>query len=204
MIVLDIEASGVDFGKCGILQIGAIDLDNPKNFFLEECRLDEEDLILNPLFGKPVLEILGKTEKELRDKRKQSPKEMLINFFKWASKIKINNLICQNPQFDLAFIQTKARKYNLDIPFHYKALDLHSIAQFKYFEINNCFFEDKLKNRLGLGLTEILKFCGIEDERNVHNALEDAKLTAECFFRLIHGKNLFSCFEKFKIPDYLR
>ncbi len=66
-----------------------------------------------------------------------------------------------------------------------------------------------------MGLRNILKLCGIEDERRSvredkisregkpHNALEDAKLTAECFSRLVYGKNLFPEYAKFKIPGEL-
>ena len=43
MIALDIETSGGNPVKYGIWQIGAIELENPKNIFLEEARIDEED-----------------------------------------------------------------------------------------------------------------------------------------------------------------
>jgi len=36
-----------------------------------------------------------------------------------------------------------------------------------------------------------------------HNALEDAKLTAECFSRIVYGKNLFSEYNQFKMPLHL-
>jgi DNA polymerase III epsilon subunit-like protein len=85
MIILDIETSGIDKVRCGIWQIGAIDLSNPKEYFLQEGRIDEKDEIVNS-GEKPVLEVLGKTEEELRDKKKQSQKQLLINFFKWIEK----------------------------------------------------------------------------------------------------------------------
>ena len=62
MIALDIETSGGNPVKYGIWQIGAIELENPKNIFLEEARIDEEDEV-----QKESLLIAGKTEKELRD-----------------------------------------------------------------------------------------------------------------------------------------
>ena len=40
-------------------------------------------------------------------------------------------------------------------------------------------------------------------EGNPHNALEDSKLTAECFSRLLYGKNVFPKYSQFKIPRYL-
>ena len=54
-----------------------------------------------------------------------------------------------------------------------------------------------------MNLPNILKFCGILDNRNKHNALEDAKLTAECFSRLLNGKVLFNEYEKYPVPNYL-
>ena len=73
------------------------------------------------------------------------------------------------------------------------------------------------KDHSDMGLNNVLKFCGMEDPRRrighdgkrikegkAHNALEDAKLEAECFFRLIYGKNLLPEFKQFPIPDYLK
>ena len=41
-------------------------------------------------------------------------------------------------------------------------------------------------------------------EGTPHNALEDAKLAAECFTRLMDGKNLFPEYSQFKVPGELR
>jgi len=203
MIVLDIETSGLDFNKCGLWQIGAIDLDNPKNTFLEEARIDDEDVILNDLKAKKtVFEVIGKTEEELKDKSKQTQKELIENFFKWCKNIKIKNCLCQNPQFDLGFIWVKARKYGLEIPIHHRAFDLHSIASLKHFQLNNKFLIKG--DHSDMGLKNILSFCGIQDNRGVHNALEDCKLTAECFSRIVYGKNLSLEYIDFPIPNYLK
>ena len=75
MIVLDIETSGLDNVKCGIWQIGAIDLDTHEEF-LEEARINDEDLILDSKVAKPVLEVIGKKEENLRDNTKQSQKQI--------------------------------------------------------------------------------------------------------------------------------
>ena len=203
MIVMDIETSGVDFVKCGIWQIGAYDLESGEEF-LEESRIDDEDFVLDAKESlKTILEVTGKTEEQLRDSNKQSQKQMLENFFKWAKQRKIQACICQNPQFDLGFLFSKARKYSLEMGVHYKAFDLHSVAQVKYFEKHGKFDINFEKKRFGLGLKEILEFCGMQDNRKHHNALEDCKLEAECFSRLVYGRNLFSEFSKFKIPEYL-
>ena len=202
MISVDIECSGLDFDKCGIWQIGAVDLGTGEEF-LEESRIDDEDLVLVTSDSKKnVLEIIGKTEEELRDKNKQSQKEMIESFFNWVSKRKEDIFLCANPQFDIGFIWTKARKYNVPITFQFKAFDLHTLAQTKYFEVNDEFkFVD---GKSKMGLKNVCKFCGLEDNRGAHNGLEDARLTGECFYRLVYGKNLFKEFQDFEIPEYLK
>jgi DNA polymerase III epsilon subunit-like protein len=196
MIVVDIETSGLDFEHLGIWQIGAIELENPANSFLEEARIDDNDVI-NP----NSLKIIGKTEEELRDKTKRSQKELLSDFFEWAKKIEIKDCICQNPQFDWSLLYMKAMKYRLDFPFIHRAYDLHSIAQLKHFQLKGKFLIKK--NITDMGLSKILIFVGMLDTRKEHNALEDAKLTAECFSRIVYGKNLIDAYKDFTIPPYL-
>ena len=208
MIVVDIEASGVDMNGCGIWQIGALDLEDSSNTFLEEARLNDEDILNLDSKGKKTSpeELFGKTEGDLRDKEKQSEKELLVHFFNWCKKIKNNTLVAHNPQFDFAFIQLKAYKYNLKLPFDYKCFDTHSMAQMKYLGLKG---ELLMKtNDFGnivsdLGLRNILSFAGMKDNRKEHNALEDAKLTAEAFFRLVYGKNLLGEYANLEIPEYL-
>ena len=141
MIVVDIETSGLNYEKSGIWQIGAIELENPDNSFLEEGRIDDSDIV-NP----DSLKIIGKTEEELRDKTKKSQKELLESFFLWAKKIEIRDCICQNPQFDWSFLCIRATKYNLDFPFIHRAYDLHSIAQLRYCQLKGRFLLKKKHN----------------------------------------------------------
>lgn len=207
MIVLDIETSGLNPEEHGIWQIGAVDL-NTMEEFLEEGRIDEEDKVTEG-----ALRITGKTEEELRDRNKQSQKELLEKFFKWLEMRKMKNLLCHLPAFDQGFLKVKARKYFNTDPFwpdYHRAFDLHSIAQLKFFELNGKFLV-KEDNNSDMGLRNILKMCGIEDKRRgreregePHNALEDCKLEGECFSRIVFGKNLFDEFKDFEIPDYLK
>lgn len=200
-IVVDIETSGVDKFRCGVWQIGAYDLSTGEEF-LQEARIDNEDEIINePGSKKLVLEAIGKTEEELRDKNKQSQKHLIKKFFDWVEKRRLKNFLCQNPQFDVAFLEIKAKKYGIKKVFHYRSFDLHSIVQLKYMQLNGKFLIEE--DHSGMGLTNILIFCGMKDERKAHNALEDAKLTAECFYRLMIGKNLFSEYSKFPVPREL-
>ena len=213
-IVLDLEMSGLDVVRCGIWQIGAIDL-NTMEEFLEESRIDNEDII-----DQESLLVIGKTEEELRDESKQSQKEMIEKFFKWAAGRAMRNVLCQNPQFDVGFIDIRAKKYGLKKPFQYRTFDLHSISQTIHSIVNGEFFMKSSKEggtfESDMNLTNILKFCGLPDKRrqlmdgkvthegNPHNALEDCKLTAECFSRLLYGKNMFPEFKKYEIPTELK
>jgi DNA polymerase III epsilon subunit-like protein len=194
MIVMDIESSGLDSGKAGIWQIGAIELENPKHTFLEEARIDDEDEVTDE-----ALKVIGKTEEELRDPKKQTQKQLLLNFFEWAKTCKERIIIGQNVGWDLSFIQNKSLRYGISDKLReaigHRAFDLHMLAQIKYKEKHGKYLLRE-GGRSGMKLPIILEFCGIEDPRreveggnitkegNAHNALEDAKLTAECFRRL--------------------
>ncbi len=215
MIVLDIESSGLDTGKCGIWQIGAIELENPENQFLEEARIDEEDTV-----EEGALKVTGKTEDGLRESRKQSQKQLILNFIGWAKTCKDRIIIGQNIGWDLTFLQNKCIRYGIQKELRktigFKGLDTYSIAQIKHLEKkgNISLKED---GRGDMGLHKVLEFCGMKDNRmnldekdevekegTPHNALEDAKLTAECFSRLINGKNLFPEYSKYEIPEELK
>ena len=123
MIVLDLETSGIYPEKHGIWQIGALDLENPSNVFLEEGRIDDEDVV-----EEEAVKVHGKNEAYLRNSEKQSQMELIEKLFNWARKVKIITAICQNPQFDLVFIRSKAEKYGINNPFHRRSFDLHSFA----------------------------------------------------------------------------
>ncbi len=207
MIVMDLETSGLYPERNGIWQIGALEFENPSNYFIDECRIDDEEYV-----EREALEVTGKTEEELRDENMQSQRELLEKFFAWCESVKIKNCICQNPQFDLGFLGAKARKYGLKFPLPHRTFDMHSIGALRYFEIHEKLLIRDDKSDMGLG--NILKMCGIEDKRkkmekgvvvqegNPHNALEDAKLTAECFSRIFYGKHLLNEFSQYKIPKY--
>mgnify|MGYP001616234061 FL=1 len=217
MIILDIETSGIDTGRCGIWQIGAIDLQTKKEF-LEESRIDDDDLV-----EESALKVIGKTEKELRDRKKQTQKQLIMNYLTWIKSVKEKLFVGQNVGWDLNFIQNKCLKYGIMDKFRevmgQRGIDLHTLTQIKYHEINGKYLL-KDKGSSDMNLTNVLKFCGISDERikmedgskmgivekqgKPHNALDDCKLEGECFSRLTEGKNIFPEFSKFKIPEALK
>jgi len=211
MIIIDIETTGVNYWENGILSIGALCFDNPEKQFYGECRVDEDDIITED-----ALKINGFTKEEIKSEEKQTQKELIKSFFEWLEKQEIKILAGHNVGFfDLNFIKTKAKKYNLSIKTRYRSLDLCSVAQTIYFKIHRKFLLDDYKEN-ATSLPEVLKFCGIKDKRieirnkelikqgKTHNALEDCKLEAECFSRLLYGKGLFEKYNKFSIPEYLK
>lgn len=72
MIVLDIETSGIYPERHGIWQIGALELENPSNVFLEEGRIDDEDVV-----EEEAVKVHGKNEAYLRNSEKQSQRELI-------------------------------------------------------------------------------------------------------------------------------
>ena len=212
MIVLDIETSGLDTGKCGIWQIGAINLETREEF-LEEGRIDEEDKV-----EEGALRVTGKTEEELRNEKKQSQKQLILNFLEWVKNFQTKIIIGQNIGFDMMFMQTKCIRYGIQKELREtigsKGLDTYTIAQIKHLEKKGNY--SLKENGVGdMSLGKVLEFCGLVDNRmelsgtkvvkkgTPHNALEDCKLEAEAFSRLIFGKNLLPEFKEFEIPDYL-
>jgi len=201
MIVIDLEMSGLDSRKCGIVEIGAIELENPSNTFNELARIDDDEIVLNePTATKTVFQVLGKTEEDLRDKKQQTQKELLEHFFEWVNKINEKIFVAQN-LLDLEYLISKSKKNGLP-RVHYRYLDLQTIAQTKYLELNK-----KLLLNNGwsaMGLSKIATFCGLKDERKEHTGIEDAKFEAEMLNRILFGKNLLNEYSKFEIPNYLK
>ncbi len=214
MIALDIETSGLT-ADCGIWQIGAINLSNLKDYFMEEARIDPGDLV-----QPGALKVTGKTEEELRDDRKQSQKKLIENYLDWVEKQNEKLFLGQNVVFDIHFIQEKCIKYGFHERFlqihKQRGMDLHTMAQEIYFSLNGKYMLDDVgKSSMSLG--EMSRFCGVPDKRmrvhdlagkvtregKPHNALEDCKISGEIFYRLKLGRNIFEEFKDFPIPDYL-
>jgi DNA polymerase III epsilon subunit-like protein len=196
MIALDIETSGRNKVDCGIWQIGAVDLITLEEF-LGECRIDDEDLV-----ELGAVKVHRKNENYLRNYERKSQRELLENFSLWVGEPReMRDFLCQGPDMDVGFIGIKLRKYGMR-NFRQRSFDLHTIAQTKYHSLHGKFLSKG--SRSDMDLVNILKFCGFKgDSRKNHNALEDAKLTGECFSRLIKGRALFPEYSKIEIPDYL-
>jgi len=198
MIILDIETTGLSAYEHGICEIGAIQFENPANKFYMLCKIDNIDKI-----DPDALKINGQNHEKVRNIRRVSQKYAISKLFSWAHEKNDFYLGGQNVGiFDLNFINTKAKKYGLKSPFQHRCYELHSVASAKYDET---YGNLPIKNgKSKFGLTEILDFVGMKDNRETHNALEDCKLEAEAISRIRYGKNLIQKYNKFSIPDYLK
>ena len=95
----------------------------------------------------------------------------------------------------------------------YRAIDIQTVAQIRFLKENGKFKTKEGKN--DMHLSAVMEMCKIKDPRKriaggkiikegtPHNALEDAKLTAECFSRIVYGKKLLNKYLEYEMPQYL-
>ena len=197
MIVIDVETSGIDPNKSSIVSIGAVDFENPGNTFYGECKVFDEAEI-HP----KALEVNGFTLNQLTDKNKKSDSELIKSFFSWIASINDKTIASHNIWFDYSFLKSTAERAGITIQFGYRCVDLHSIA-FNHFAKSN--LKIPLKNNSSHLTSEfIFNYVGLTNEPVPHNALTGAKMAAESFSRLIHGKNLLQEFKNHRIPKILK
>ena len=196
MLIIALETSGAYPDKHGILSLGAIEFENPDNAFYEECRLDD-----SKVFDQNTVQFHGFSELEARDSKKKSVKELLQSFLEWMQSVKEKTFAAHNTPFDWKFLEWEFRSHNFLWPFNKRSLDIHGWVF--YHQLKRGIRPITYNGTSALGLKKILEYVGIRDPRTTHNALEDAKLEAECFHRLIFGKPLFEDYADQEVPKYL-
>ena len=194
MIVIDVEASGLDLQKHSIVSVGAIDLKHPSNQFYEECRIWEGASSMES-----ALAINGFSFEDITNPEKQSLESLMRSFLNWIDQTDELTLAGQNPSFDRDFLHSSAARYHLNWPLAHRTIDLHSIC---YFHLIKQGVPVPLKNRhSALNLDTILEHCGIAGgEPKPHNALMGAKSAAECLSRIMYDEKLLTEFSAFEIP----
>lgn len=198
MIVIDIETSGLNPTKNGLLSIGAIDFLHPSVTFYGESRLrDGEEIVPE------ATEINGITPQEARDPSKMSTKELLIKFRDWLDTRGVKVIAGLHVgAFDSQFLNAKAKQCGVGLYVHYRSIDLHSIAYAKMLTLRKVI---PLTDGWSVMDTDFIHpFCGLPKEPRPHNALSGAKWEAESLSRLIHGKPLLKKFSNYEIPGYLK
>jgi DNA polymerase III epsilon subunit-like protein len=195
MIILDVEASGTDYGKHSIVSIGALDFDNPDRQFYDECRVWDGAHI-----DDGALAVNGFTEEELRDPRKKSEAEIVRAFLSWAQAKRDWTIAGQNPSFDRDFVRAACLRAHLDFPLPYRTLDTHTMCYMHMVKRGMMPPFEKEKHRTALDLDAVLEYVGIPAEPTPHNALTGAFCHAEAVSRLLYGRQLLPEFEMYPIP----
>lgn len=195
MLVLDLEASGLDAKKNSIVSLGALDLENPTNRFYAECRIWD-----GAEYSEEALEVNGFSLEEITDSNKMTEGELIRNFIGWAQDLKNRTFCGQNVSFDRDMSKAAAQRENLDWNFAHRTIDTHTLCWMHMVNRGLPPPLDEEHHRSALNLDAILNYCGIPDEPEPHNALTGALSHAEVTSRLLYGKKLLPEFSEYDIP----
>jgi DNA polymerase III epsilon subunit-like protein len=196
MLVVDVEASGVEAHKHSIVSLGALDLMNPTNRFYMECRVWDGAHISDE-----ALEVNGFTKAQITDPSKPSEADLVHAFLKWSENLSNRTIAGQNPSFDRDFVKYACeRAGHTAWPFAHRTIDTHTLAYMHMVNRGLVPPIDPVHHRSALNLDAVLNYCGIPEEPQPHNALTGALSHAEVIARLLYGRKLLPEFEQFEIP----
>ena len=195
MLVLDIEASGLNADTHSIVSLGALDLDNPTNRFYAECQVWDGAHI-----DDQALEINGFTKAEIVNESKMTEAELIRNFIAWSADLENRTFAGQNVSFDRDMARAAALRAGLDWNFAHRTIDTHTLCWMHMVNAGHAPPLDVNHHRSSLNLDAILNYCGIPDEPEPHNALTGALSHAEVISRLLHSKKLLPEFAQYEIP----
>lgn len=163
LILVDIETSGLDRERCGIMSIGAVDYNSDKEFYLETY--PGSDILIEPA----ALKLNGLW---LNDKLTHI-KDAVQQFVNWSLSIYDKPILggeCFN-QFDAPFLcKALTGKTTFDWPFRHRFVDIHTIVYF-------------LTGK-SLSLKLAAEEFGLEPEPAIHNALNGAKKAKEILYEI--------------------
>lgn len=197
MIVVDVETTGVDPRRHAIVSIGALEFAKPKNQFYGEAKIDSS-VEVHPT----ALEVNGFTLEQINDPTKPTLTDLIIQFTKWMLPISDKTLAGHNTGFDVGMLWAAYRKANLEVPFGYRHIDLHSLVYISM--LKHAQPVPQYKNRTSITSDTALEYVGLPQEPRPHQGLVGAKMEAEAMSRIIHGENLLSEFKQYPLPDYLK
>ncbi len=195
MLIIDIEASGTNYGKHSIVSLGALDFDNPENRFYGECRMWEGAHVMDD-----ALAVTGFSKEQITDPSKISEGELVQQFLEWSQHMGDRTLAGQNVSFDRDFLKAACDRADLSYDFAHRTIDTHTLAWMHMVKDGLTPPIDPEHRRSALNLDAVLNYCGIESEPEPHNALTGALCHAEVISRLLHDRKLLPEFERFEIP----
>ncbi len=193
MIVVDVEASGVDPHKHSLVSVGAVHFENPSYQFYGECRIWDGADIMDD-----AMAVNGFTKEQITDLAKQTDETLLRSFLAWMEQVPEHTLCGQNPSFDRDFLAATAARYHIDWPLAFRTIDTHTVG-YMHFLLHGIQPPTE-KKRSALDLDAILRYVGLPEEPMPHNGLMGAKVEAEAFSRLVYNKQLLEDFKQYPIP----
>lgn len=194
MLIVDVEASGVEAHKHSIVSVGALDLANPTNRFYEECRVWDGAHIMDE-----ALAVNGFTKEQITDPTKQSEADLVRAFLEWSKDLPEKTLAGQNVSFDRDFLKYACeRAGHTEWPFAFRTIDTHTLCYMHM--VGRGMRPPVAKQRSALDLDAVLNYCGIPREPEPHNALTGALSHAEVVSRLLYGRKLLPEFDQYQIP----
>lgn len=193
MLVIDVEASGLDPRKHAILSIGGVELENPSNQFYGSARvwdgaeIDDEALAVN-----------GFSREEVTDPSKQSQEVLLRAFLGWAKRADDCTMAGHNFAMDLYYLKFSAEREGLNFFPPKRTLDTHSLV---YMHMTARGLEPPMENnRTAIDSDFVCDYVGIPHEESPHNALAGAKFEAEAISRLLYDQKLLDEYTEYDIP----
>ncbi len=184
-LCIDLEMSGSVPGEHDIIQIGAVLLDQDFEIIsdFETLVYPENEADFDPDSKK----VHGISRFELEEA--PSLEDALDDMEYWlqeaggyASRRNMQSLkLCgQGINNDISFLKAAYHQINLAWPFSYQCIDLQDISMF----YERILLANNQEGFQRLSLDAIADFLGMQREKNKHNALEDAELTAQCLAEL--------------------
>ncbi len=195
MLILDIEASGLEYDKHSIVSLGALDLDKPDYRFYMECRVWDGAHISDE-----ALAVNGFTKEQILDPAKEPESELAIRFLEWSEMIGDRTLGGQNPSFDRDMLKAAIRRAHQNWTLAHRTIDSHTLCWMHMVKRGIQPPQDPQHKRSALDLDAVLNYCGIPAEPEPHNALTGALCHAEVISRLLNDKKLLPEFEQYEIP----
>jgi DNA polymerase III epsilon subunit-like protein len=195
MIVVDVEATGIDTRKNSIIAIGAIDIANPDRRFYGECRIWE-----GAHFNPEAELIHGMSLAEVMDVKKQTEAELTRTFLEWSQHMGDRTLAGQNVSFDRDFIKAACERAHLPWDMAHRTIDTHTLCFMHMIKRGLQPPIDAQHRRSALNLDTILLYCGVPEEPKPHNALTGAMCHGEVVNRLLYGRSLLPEFTQYPIP----
>ncbi len=181
-LILDLEMTGGETGYHDVIQIGAV-LAND-----DWKTLSEFQSLVYPAheenFTSAAEEVQGISMADLE--AAPMPYELLENFETWIRKqlkrqasVSLTDIVVcgQSVINDINFLDQMYADQNLEWPFSYRLVDLMSLSVVFY----QIFDANKMPRPKSYSLKAVSAFFGLQREDVTHNALEDAKLTYQCF-----------------------